>query len=218
MLQRSKPALDVDDSGASRSAEGGLNELVEFAVGFVLRQYPIILFVTALTVAAGIIYLRVTPPTYTAQATVLMGVQRSQFVQQQSIVPDAPFDSQQLESQLQVIKSRALASSIINRLKLLADPEFARPAAGSVPGLFESVFNIFSPDAARLKRNADPMERATAEFADHLTVTRVGVSFVIEIGFSSRSAERAAQIANAVANAYIVDQLDAKYEANRIAT
>jgi len=41
---------------------------------------------------------------------------------------------------------------------------------------------------------------------------------VIEIGFSSRSAERAAQIANAVANAYIVDQLDAKYEANRIAT
>ena len=56
-----------------------------------------------------------------------------------------------------------------------------------------------------------------AAFADRLKVGRVGFSHVIEIGFSSRSPERAAQIANAVANAYIVDQLEAKLQANRTA-
>ena len=41
---------------------------------------------------------------------------------------------------------------------------------------------------------------------------------MIAIKYSSTSPEQAAQIANAVANAYITDQLEAKYQANRIAT
>src|SRR5438477_159600 len=41
------------------------------------------------------------------------------------------------------------------------------------------------------------------------------VTLVIEIGFLSRSPERAAEVANATAEAYILDQLEAKYEATR---
>jgi exopolysaccharide transport family protein len=41
---------------------------------------------------------------------------------------------------------------------------------------------------------------------------------VIEISFSSSSAERAAVTANAIANTYITDQLNAKYDASRTAT
>ena len=40
---------------------------------------------------------------------------------------------------------------------------------------------------------------------------------MIEVSFSSRSPERAAQIANALANAYFLDQLEAKNQANRSA-
>ena len=41
---------------------------------------------------------------------------------------------------------------------------------------------------------------------------------MIEISYNSSDPERAAQIANAVAGAYITDQLNAKFEANRVAT
>jgi succinoglycan biosynthesis transport protein ExoP len=48
-----------------------------------------------------------------------------------------------------------------------------------------------------------------------LTIKRRAMSYVIEIAFQSENPERAAQIANAVADAYIVDSLEAKYQASR---
>ena len=43
----------------------------------------------------------------------------------------------------------------------------------------------------------------------------VGLTYVMEISFRSGNADRAAQIANSVADAYIVEQLEAKYVAAR---
>src|SRR5262249_58996346 len=57
--------------------------------------------------------------------------------------------------------------------------------------------------------------RELGEFERGLNVKRVRLTYVIEISFRSFSAERAAEIANAVAEAYIVDQLAAKYQATR---
>ena len=48
-----------------------------------------------------------------------------------------------------------------------------------------------------------------------MTVRRVGLTYVIVISFRSFSPDRAAEIANAIANAYIDDQLEAKYQAAR---
>src|SRR5262249_48746798 len=60
--------------------------------------------------------------------------------------------------------------------------------------------------------------QAIRTFQDRLTVKRVGLTYVINISFRSLSPDRAAQIANAVAEAYIVDQLEAKYQATRRAS
>jgi succinoglycan biosynthesis transport protein ExoP len=57
--------------------------------------------------------------------------------------------------------------------------------------------------------------KALQRFQNKLTVKRVGLSYVIEISYQSLSATRAAQIANAVAEAYIVDSLESKYQASR---
>ena len=65
--------------------------------------------------------------------------------------------------------------------------------------------------------SSDPLEEMIAAFESNLTVEPAG-GRVVAIKYNSTSPERAAQIANAVANAYITDQLEAKYQANRIAT
>jgi succinoglycan biosynthesis transport protein ExoP len=217
MLQRSRSSLELADIDQSSPPETGPGDMLDWALGFVRRQYQIVLFVAVLAAIAGVIYLHVTPPTYTAQANVLMGTQRSQFMQQQSLISDAPLDIQQLESQIQIIQSKGIASAVITQLKLEEDPEFSPSSLGAIRGALRwlrgSAGEDTSPDAAAAKKDA-----LIAAFTDRLTVRRLGVSYVIEIGFSSRSPQRAAEIANAVANAYMLDQLESKYQASRTAT
>jgi len=62
------------------------------------------------------------------------------------------------------------------------------------------------------------MDWLVDNFDKRLTAIRLGFSTVIEISFSAGSAERSAEIANAIANAYVTDQLNAKLDANRTAT
>ena len=77
------------------------------------------------------------------------------------------------------------------------------------------------PDAPEQSKAGTPArlsDAVIAAFQDRLSANRVGVSSILEISFNSSNAERAAEIANAVAKAYITEQLNAKFEANRSAT
>ena len=216
MLQRSNAELIVNSAELTRSEQGGLGELVDFALALLRRQYLVILFLTLLGAGAGVIYLRVTPPTYTANAQIIIGTENAPFIQQQSMFTDRAIDSPKLESQIQIIKSRAIASTVVEKLKLMDDPEFAPSGVGPIRRVFEFLFKP-NTTVSELDTSIDTKEAAIADLTDRLKVSRVGFSYVIEISFSARNAEKAAQIANAVANAYIDDQLDAKYQANRTA-
>jgi exopolysaccharide transport family protein len=195
-----------------QAEENGLGELVNFALGFLRRQYSVIIFTAALALAASVIYLRIAPPTYTAQVKVLFGNPKAQFVQQQSVLAETPVDVAQIESQIQILTSKAIATSVINQLKLADDPEFKDPGR-SWRSVIREWLGGTPPD-----RPVDPMDRLVDDFDKRLSAIRLGYSTVIEISFSSSSAERAAVTANAIANTYITDQLNAKYDASRTAT
>ena len=62
------------------------------------------------------------------------------------------------------------------------------------------------------------MEHALKIFEKSLTVDRVGAAYAIEIGFESRYADLAAQVANGVADAYIDLQRNSEYAAARQAS
>ena len=102
---------------------------------------------------------------------------------------------------------------IVQKLKLADDPEFSSPPGGLIGRVFQVFTNSSSPQP-----KLDPTETAISALTDRLTINRVGWSCVIEIGARSRSAEKSAQIANAVATAYIDDQQEAKLQANRAAS
>src|SRR5258708_4907617 len=126
MLQNDRTrALQDSVMTREQAGENGLGELVNFALGFLKRQYPVIIFTAVLALSVSAIYLRITPPTYTAQVRVLFGNPKAQFVQQQSLLAaEASIDTTQLESQMQILKSKAIATSVINQLKLADDPDF----------------------------------------------------------------------------------------------
>src|SRR5262245_37367231 len=120
MLERSSHVGPLERSNAepiaygasTASAEQGLGDLVRGVSGFLRRQYLVILLFTLLAHGLAILYLGVTPPTYTARAKVIIGTPTPQFIQQQSMYTERPVDSPQLESQLQIIQSKTIALSV----------------------------------------------------------------------------------------------------------
>ena len=100
MLQTTYLQTAADLPPPDEPRQGGVGDLVDLALGFLLRRYLIILFLVLLGGVAGAIFLAVRPPTYIAQAKVLIGTQKPQFIQQQSLTPDAPLDQTLMETRV----------------------------------------------------------------------------------------------------------------------
>jgi succinoglycan biosynthesis transport protein ExoP len=202
------------DGGLQReqAEESALADIIDFALGFLKRRYKLIILTAVLVLAASIAYLRVTPPTYTAQARVLFGNPKAQFVQQQSLLAEMPVDNTQIESQIQILKSKEIATLVINQLKLADDPDFRDPGPSWRSKVKEWLIGPLR------SRHINPTDRLLDEFDQRLSAGRLGYSTVIEIGFTASSAERAAEIANTIASTYVAAQVNTKLEANRTAT
>ena len=209
-FSQAPPGIDLLPPDAPGQGGAGL---VDLALGFLLRRYVGIVLLVLLGGMAGAIFLTVRPPTYTADAKILIGTPKPEFIQQQSLLTDAPLDQTQMETQFQILLSKAVLAPIVQKLKLADDPEFSSPPGGLIGRVFQVFTNSNSPQP-----KLDPTETAISALTDRLTINRVGWSRVIEIGARSRSAEKSAQIANAVATAYIDDQQEAKLQANRTAS
>jgi polysaccharide biosynthesis transport protein len=225
MLQteKSSPAVDMP---VPLPEDEGLADMASLVIGIVRRQYLIILFVTLVTASIGATYLWITPPIYTAKAQILIDRSKSAFLQQQQTVfPDTPMDAAQVESQIQILASERIAASVIKALHLTDDAEFIGAGGGLVNSLRGRLadalggfgLNVFR--AHELPTSAsDLVHEVAGVLLRNLQVNRLGISFIIEVNYRSHSADRAAQIANAIAEAYILDQIDGKYEMQRRAS
>ena len=134
------------------------------------------------------------------------------FQQQQGLVGDIAVDSAAVDSQIQVLKSENIASAVIKDLHLTSEAEFV----GSKPGFFGAILGYLASTSP--PSESELHQKAYNVFQRGLVARRIGSTYVIEVGFLSLSPDRAAQIANATADAYIVDQLEAKYQATRRAS
>ncbi|WP_271526108.1 AAA family ATPase [Bradyrhizobium sp. CCBAU 25338] len=201
-------------------AEGpGIGELIKLVLAFLRRQYVVIIVTVALASAATLLYLRMVRPTYVAQVQILLAGPRPQFVQQQSFLTEPQIDVPYIETQLQLVRSRATAVAAINQLKLTGDPDF-KASSSWLPSVLHRIRTkeAHPPEEPQSDPPNQPSEAVIAAFLNRLSVGRIGLSHVIEASFTSSNAVRAAEIANAVASAYINEQLNAKFESGRVST
>jgi succinoglycan biosynthesis transport protein ExoP len=213
MLQTNKPRPAVEHEPVINE-DVGLGDIVNFAWGFLRRQYVVIIFCALLATSVGEFYVRRIPPKFTAHATMIIDTRKGAFFQQQSILADAPTDLAGVESQLQIVKSENVAVSVIKDLHLTQVPEFV----GGGASLVDRLFGLLGAKPPPPRSEFELMRQAVGVLERSLDAVRVGMSYVLDISYTSIDPDRAAQIANAVADAYIVDQLDAKFQANRRAS
>lgn len=184
-------------------------------INIVRRQFPTILSVIACALALGFIYLFTATPKFTATARMVIDTGKIKLFQQQTF-GDLGVDPATTETQVEILKSENISLAVIKDLHLTDDQEFVGPGAGLIGAVFELVQGIFSSEEPASE--FELTRKALARFEKQRDVKRAGLTYVMDINFTSVSADKSARIANAIADAYIVDQLEAKYQATKRAS
>jgi succinoglycan biosynthesis transport protein ExoP len=211
MLQtRISPPREIE---APTHESASLEQTFSSALALIGRQYPVMIFTLLLCAGLAGVYLLTAPKKYTGTAVLLIDSRKMQGLQTQAAAGgDSPIDSAMVDSQVEILKSESIASAVIKDLRLVDSPEFT----GEEGGLLASVGSLFSGLFPRERPSDDQLLRsAIGRFTNSLTIKRIGLSYVIEISFQSLSPNQAARVANAVAEGYIVDSLESKYQASR---
>ncbi len=194
---------------ASQADDGGKSIDLDAILTGAKRQWRVIAGCVLAMLTIAVIYIVFAQKMYTGTSIVVIDF-HSFGTSTTGESAELIFNTTAVDNEVEILKSQHVALDVINQLKLLDDPEFTGPS------FFGKIFA--SIPFLKPKPPADPQAaltmRALDKFADHLTITRVNKTYVLQIDFLSKSAKKAADIANAIAQAYINGQLDAKLESN----
>ena len=166
------------------------------------RLWVIIAVMLPALVLAGIALVSLTPR-YTAEVLLMIEPDGSQnIVSLESVVAGLSGDAESVQSEAYVLNSRALADRVIQQLSLDRDPEFNSALIDGQPG----------------DDSAVTYSSVIDRFQDRLEVLPLENSRVIALRFSSVSPEKAAEIANTLAQEYLNSRLETKFELTQRAT
>ena len=153
----------------------------------------------------GAAYLVVTPKTYQAETVLLIDPKLPNIAPSAAVTDGVGQDAAMLESQVEIIESRQLLFPLFQDLKLADDSEFA----GS--GLLSRILGS-------RQSGAQAEQNAFDKFTEALKVERRGLTYILTIAFKSKDPDKAARLANAVAQRYVSEQIAKKSGTTRNAT
>ena len=215
-------------------AHGGEGENVitlQRIVRAVRRRLGIMLAVFALTFAAVAVHTFQLKQAYTATSRVIINSRDQNVVDIGAVISGMPANAGVLETEAEILRSRTLIEKLVKRLDLVNNPEFnAAKAAPSdwdrniagvksfIKGLLP--FGNAEPETAATPANPEIAARAELDgvigaVRNAVWVNRLGSTFIIEISATSADPRTAAAIANTLADVYLVNQLDTKFQATR---
>jgi polysaccharide biosynthesis transport protein len=200
----------------------------------------IIAVTTLLAWLLGFLIVSQYEPVYRASAKVMFNLQQTNIVDVEALVVSSGVNENTLQNQIEILRSNALLERVVDKLSLERNPEFnplirepeetlvdrLRALVAVPPEVTDFLQNlgVLSPPPPPAPE-PDPAVRAELErrlvmanLAGRLGLAPVPGTRVIQISVTASDPRTAATVVNAVAEQYIVDQLDAKLEATRTAT
>jgi capsular exopolysaccharide synthesis family protein len=194
--------------------------------GVIRRRANVIAGATILGTVLATIFIFQLTPRYTAEATVMLETRKNQMVDFTSLMAGLTGDQSVVRSEMEILKSRALADKVAEKLDIDGWPEF-NPALRR-PGFFDALLSPFawvtnairslttSSSAAALDNEARTRDRKAAEVSllmNRMEITNDGRSYLIKIHAQSTNRNAAALIANTYVDFYLLDQIEAKFDA-----
>jgi polysaccharide biosynthesis transport protein len=175
-----------------------------------------LVFGTALLLGLLVLaYALITPSLYTAAAQILIDPRDRQVVSNDvnpgALSPDGGIA--QVESQVRVIESDAVLGRAVAQAGLEKEPGFGVPQDNPVLKALAALREMITGPKA--ERHVDPRGRALDQLRRRLAVKRADKVFVIDVVVTTTDPDLSARIVNAIANAYLADQTDARSDAAR---
>lgn len=167
--------------------------------------------VVAVAMVACVLFLATATREYTSEARLLIQDRESAFTRATADRAAIAPDLLAVRSEVQVIRSRDLALKVAEKLRLDEVPEFNPVSEG--PGIGTRILMTIGLEEGPTQRSIE--ENVLKAYNERLKVTPVRESRVIAVGFSSTDPERAAAVANAVAQTYVGETQVAKFENTR---
>jgi len=216
------PNALTTSSGMGGSAPPSDNLDFAAALDIARRRYGVFLIVVGLTFVLGLALIFQQKTAYTASAGVMMDPRQLQLFQANvspNVSADQSLSTEAVATQVALIQSRSMAEQVVDQLHLEKDPLLGVEPLGLRNEIVRSILGLLG--AARPPPAVAPEEKRVLTVADvmaHLEAQRLGFTYVITISYTNPSAEKAAEITNAFANAYTQQSLQTKSDANRQAS
>jgi uncharacterized protein involved in exopolysaccharide biosynthesis len=171
---------------------------------------------TLIVFALSFVAVNAIPPRYTGESRLLLENRDSYYTRpgQSADLSAQQFDSEAVQSQVQVIMSRDLAREAIKRIGLVGNSEFDS-GAGAL-GAVKKLGVLLGIGAHPADRS--PEERVLEKYYDRLLVYPVGRSRIVAVEFTSQDPALAARAANEIAALYLEMQEEAKQDTARSAS
>ena len=184
--------------------------------GSLLRNWFRILLVAIVVTVAAVVLASLATPKYRAETRILIENRESVYTRPSNAGADADrplLDEEAITSQVEVIASTDILREVARTLNLAEHPEFGGASEPSALRRFLIVAGL-SSDPSQASRD----DRVLRALSEDLNVYRVDRSRVIVVRFSSADPQLAAAVPNAVADAYLALQEQAKRVSNADAT
>ena len=165
-------------------------------------------------------------PVYQAQARLMLDTQQRDILDFGSAFSGLAPNTALIDTELEVMQSEALLSKVVDRLELTQYEEFnfTLQEPSNFDNFKDEVTGFLGLDEDDAAEDVEMTEEEEAEsirgyatfvLQDSIAVDRLGPTYIIDIRAWSTRPDLASEIANAVADQYIVEQLEATLEAVR---
>ncbi|CAN7373814.1 Wzz/FepE/Etk N-terminal domain-containing protein [Rhizobium sp. LjRoot254] len=168
------------------------------------RRWKIVALLTIIGAVLGFIYAQSQVPVYSSAATIMVRSGPAADPVRQGIETTTPEEEGQFLSQLELARSTSVATIVANRLDLVEDADFAKPASS---GLRQLVARI----GARLGMKIPPTDEAAGKLdldqvvsalQANVKASRVGRTYVAAISYTHPNPAVARKVAQAFAEAF----------------
>jgi len=181
--------------------------------GLFWRRKFTLLFAMLLAMVLGGAYVSTQPNLYEAEATLILDEKEQNATGLEALAPGLSNEDAEMNSQIQVIKSRKLMGIVVDDLNLTEDPEYVTSLRE--PSLIgRSIKWIKSKLSAKEAetRQVDFRDLAIDQLTKNLSASVLPKTHVFKIRIETEDADKSVEIVNAVAAAFVDDQIEEKKE------
>jgi capsular exopolysaccharide synthesis family protein len=185
------------------------------------RNIRLILSITLLGTAAitAVVLFAITPQ-FRAVTTILVDASKTDILKDREVVGRQGNDASAIENEVELIQSPSVLRKVAAELNLHDDPEYS--ASGGLAGWIKWVllapFQFSAVTSDGEEGEVDRLTRIVEALKGRIRASRRNQTHVIEVSAWSGSADKAARIANKIADVYLAEQIGAKSETTRHAT